>query len=273
MCTVGVLFTPEDGVVTFKQCDLPYRARFFPPRVEDGVLPFTRDGAPGPYAGCNDHGVMLVGADAYVSEGEADQEALASVDTMAAYAHVLQHAQNAGEAASILTEFYEEQNALDIALLADGDEAWLLESSPRGGVAHARLDEGWLVATNHFRLLPGAVEWRDNQSTYLRLDRGEEILRDDPSLDGVAALLLDQAFGRTERSICRVARRRGEYSTQASVVMRARPGGGMDCVSLRGGNPRTRRAQVWHNVFDGDGPSRTPVRLWDLDDALGGAVR
>ncbi len=31
-------------------------------------------------------------------------------------------------------------------------------------------------------------------------------------------------------------------------------------------------SQVRHNVSDGDSPSRTPVRLWDLDEALNSVV-
>lgn len=270
MCTVGAVFVPGQGVVVFKQCDLASPATFSVPGVEDGaVLLFERSGAPGPYAGANAHGVMLVAADAYMASEDAEElMSRASPDTMAAYAHVLRHAHNAAHAAELLGQFYEENDALDIALLADSDEAWLLESKPGEAVASTRVDEGYLVATNHFRMLPGAVEWEDNNSTYLRLMRAQELLDAEPDADGVAAVLLDQAYGETEQSICRVAEREGEYFTQASVVMCGRPDGRVDAVALWGGNPREKKARVWHNVFAGGGWSRRGFGMEELSRVL-----
>ncbi len=269
MCTIGCLVRPG-RVLTFKQCDLPYRAHFIEPEVMGAPTGFARfalvrDGAPGPWAGVNEHGVAFVAADAYLDE--ASRRDLDPVQSpMEGYAQILRDYASAGEAVGAMIAFYEESGAPDILLVSDADEAFLVEYTPHGGARVLPCSEGHLLSTNHVRMLPGAVPFEDDPSTYLRLARAEAILDDDPSFGGVMRLLSDQAHGPTERSICRVAEAEGEYFTQASVVFlveggrvdRATRGRGVathvDCLYLLHHNPRsgafTERLDVFGEASD-----------------------
>jgi hypothetical protein len=241
MCTMGCVID-AGSVLTFKQCDLPAPTRFLAPVVEVGpggirYLGFHREGATGPWAGVNEHGVAFVATDAYLLP-EAREELDPGGDLLSGYARILAEHRSAASAVAPMIAFYEERRAPDILLLSDPEGAFLVEFSPFAGARVRRCTEGHVVSTNHFRMLPDAVEYQDDPSTYLRLGRAEEILGADPSLGGIRAVLRDQQFGESERSICRVAEAAGEYATQAAVIFRVGRGR-VDGSWLLHGNPRT----------------------------------
>jgi len=220
MCTIGSVFDPElRAVVSFKQCDLAEPTRFFVPEVHAGphrirYLAFERRGSGGPWAGVNDHGLALVTADAYLDPETNEPPEREAGDVFAAYTRVLSACASAREAANAMAAFYEHAGPPDILLVADPHEALLLEHAPGQPVRMLGREAGFFVATNHFRAAPGAILYQDNPSTYLRLARAEAILGAAPTLVGVQQVLADQAFGPSDRSICRVASGPGERSTR-----------------------------------------------------------
>ncbi|MCC6522018.1 MAG: hypothetical protein IT373_05105 [Polyangiaceae bacterium] len=275
MCTIGAVFEPARGsLVCFKQCDLPEPRRFLEPARRVGpsgirYLSFERVGASGPWAGVNERGVCFAGADAYL-DGEVMRATrrhfdLAPGDVLAAYERILSDSASAAEGADHMCRFYARHDWPDIVLVADRHEALLVEHCPGLGFEVARLEAGLLVATNHFRLLPGAVSAADDPSTHLRLARAELILGGVPGLAGVAALLADQAEGPSERSICREAERPGDYFTQATFVARVGPGE-LECFYLLGGNPLTRPYLHCRDPFGAERRRvvASPVHAYDM---------
>ena len=254
MCTVGCVIDPvSDRVITFKQCDLPDRRRFFEPDVTAtrGRLRFAafeREGSGGPWAGINEAGVAFVAADAYL-ESRAAERIDPNGDVFEGYAHIIASCHSAAEAVNYMREFYEEQGGPDILIVSDRNGAFLVEYSPHHGTRIAHHDDGIVVATNHFRMLPDAIDFDDNRSTYLRLARAEEILERDPNLRGIHALLVDQHFGATELSICRVATSPDEHFTQAAVIF-SLESGRVDCSYVLDSNPRETSFRDWIDVFD-----------------------
>jgi hypothetical protein len=249
MCTLGSVVEPG-RVLTFKQCDLPRPTRFWPPEIHHGrfaYLAFGREGGRGPWAGMNEHGVAFVTADAYL-----DREHAAAIepqrDPFEGYVRIVAEHERAGEAVDAMISFYEEAGVPDILLVSDAEGAFLVEYDPRGGARVLPCSEGWIASANHFRMLPGAIPFEEDPSTYLRLARAEELLEEDASLAGIHKLLCDQHFGASERSICRVADREGDHSTQAAVVFRVE-GGRVSCNYWLNGNVRTVDVVEWEDVF------------------------
>jgi len=251
MCTIGSVVEPG-SVLTFKQCDLAFPTRFLAPEIRRGptgirYLAFTREGARGPWAGVNERGVGFVAADAYL-----DAEATAALgpagDPLEGYASIVAEHASAEAAVERMIDFYGERGAPDILLVSDLEGAFLVEYSPRSGARVARRDEGYLVATNHYRMLPGGVDFDDDPSTHLRLARAEEMLDADPGLGGIHALLQDQHFGETALSICRIADLPGAHYTQATVIFRA-TSGRVDVSYQLNGNPRTAVLTEAEDVF------------------------
>ncbi len=276
LCTVGSVFERESSaaqeqqrLLVFKQCDLAAPTHFLEPELREGegglrYVMFEREGADGPWAGCNSAGLLVVAADAYL-DAEENPPYEPEASPLPAYAHLLAHCRSAHEAAAYMRGIYEALGAPDMILVADRTRAVLLECSPTHGVRELEGDAGWLASTNHFRLLPGAVTPEEDPSTYRRLERAEELLEAEPNLGGVAALLHDQADGETERSLCRVAEEEGQYFTQASVVFSAGEDGSIDCLYLLNGSPRTKAFTHWRDVF-GVSERRSDARLEALDE-------
>jgi hypothetical protein len=256
MCTVGSVIDPTTGrIITFKQCDLPHRRLFFEPHVTDRpghlrFVAFEREGSGGPWAGINERGVAFVSADAYLESGAADNID-PNGDVFEGYAHIIARCHSAADAVEYMRDFYEERGGPDILVVSDMEGAFLMEYSPYHGTRIAHHDSGIVVATNHFRMLPDAIDFDDNHSTYLRLARAEEILERDASLRGIHTLLADQHFGATELSICRVAASPDEHLTQAAVIF-SLEAGRVDCSYVLNGNPREKPFRDWSDVFEVD---------------------
>lgn len=255
MCTVGAIIEPS-RVVTFKQCDLPWATSFHQPALREGpggirVLSFEREGAPGPWAGVNEHGVCFVAADAHLERSLARAVEPAG-DLLSAYARILADHERAATAVEEMGDFYEACATPDLLLICDREGAYQLEYSPFAGLRVVHHRRGHLAVTNHYRLLPGAVDFDDDPSTYLRHARAQEILAADPTPEGVHTLFADQHFGDSECSICRVAEVAGEHYTQAAVLFEVSRRG-VDATYVLNGNARTAPTQTWMDVFRGPG--------------------
>lgn len=259
MCTIGAVFS-QGQIITFKQCDLVPTVVFNDPEKRPGAggvesyLAFTRGPQHGRmWAGSNSSGVGFVAADAYTNtryDAPDDQtDAL-----FAAYEDSLRRGLTAMDAASIVTDFYLGRQsgvpfpAPDICLHTGWEDeertrpiAIFTEYTPgpcnQSAVRQIIRRDGFFVSTNHFRIQPDAVEYRDNHSTYLRLGRAEAILQQNPTLEGVLRVLRDQYYGETELSICRETAYPGqEFRTQATAVLIAAPTGSR-CLYQINGNP------------------------------------
>lgn len=255
MCTIGVVFE-HDAVHTFKQCDLIPNTEFFEPEMRDGTLVLSREGGH-MWSSVNQHGVAFVAADSYTTNSA---EQSASSDEVAALFAAYEEAAGKAtvpDAVACMTAFYETMGgkglfpAADISMFAGWRDSArtqpvsvLLEFMPnpfnRKPVRTIVRESGTFVSTNNFRLQPESVSYPANHSTYLRLQRAQQILERAPSKAGALELLGDQYYGPTELSICRETDWPGvEFRTQATAVFSASTNGPVECLYQINGNPRT----------------------------------
>jgi hypothetical protein len=252
---MGALVSPSQ-VLVFKQCDLAWSTTFHRPALREGprgirYLSFERDGARGPWAGVNEHGVCFVAADANLDR-DLSRAVEPAGDLLRGYHRILAHHERASTAVEDMGDFYEACATPDLLLVCDREGAYHVEYSPFAGLRVVHHRRGKVVLTNHFRLLPGAVDFDDDPSTHLRLARAQEILDAEPTPEGVHALFGDQHFGDSECSICRVAENPGEHYTQAAVLFElGRPA--VDVSYVLNGNARTVPTEAWQDVFRAPG--------------------
>ena len=255
MCTIGTVFTPEsNGIITFKQCDLEPETVFNLPTItagKDGIkyLPFTRDGSRGPWSGINNHGVSFVAADSYLLENDLLQAV--NEDIFTAYTEIISDHKTAEDAAKYMCKFYKKFNSPDILLINDHRSAFFIEAN-KGEVECIKRTENSFASTNHFRILPLAIQYRNNHSTYLRLERAEAILERNTNARGVFNVLRDQYFGESVLSICRAKTikplQEDPYYTQATSIFYT-DGDIVNCVYQLNGNPRTNPYILISDVF------------------------
>jgi hypothetical protein len=241
MCTIGNVFSTEGKVrfnTVFKQCDLENAAAFIEPAVAidkySGIryLPFTRksdDGtSPHAWAGVNEYGVSFVAADSYLKAGSDSGlqyiNAPKSSSVFDMYNNIIARYKTAEEATAYAKEFYklELKGGTDILLIADAESSYFIEAGG-GNVIAMCVTERFFASTNHMRMLYGAVEYENNHSTYLRLQRAESILQNSPTHNGVGDVLRDKYFGQSVWSICRSntlrSKEESPFYTQASVII------------------------------------------------------
>lgn len=263
MCTIGNKFINNNGgILTFKQCDLEKKNNFLEPQINEKgdilYMPFLReqDGvvSKGPWAGVNNHGVSFVAADNYVQRQYKIDVSEKKVNSLfEKYTSIISDFKDAKSAADSMLEFYKNHfKAPDIILIADKDNAFFIEAYGKSTISVQRSD-GHFAATNHMRLLPGAVRYEDNHSTYLRLHRAETILQSDDSINVFEKILSDQYFGKSVCSICRekdiVPIQEDPYFTQASVAFYVDSSNKVNMGYLLNGNPRTKPMTYVHDVF------------------------
>ena len=268
MCTIGNVFIPADnGVLSFKQCDLKVKTQFLPPQIVKGTgdiqyYPFTRVGSNGPWAGVNNYGVSFVAADAYMEVNEKNEAIVKDVpgDIFEAYTKILSDCTSAQQAADYMSNFYKTFGSPDILMINDATASFFIETDGQAVECIKRTDK-FFACTNHFRMLYGGVLYPHNHSSYLRLARAEAILQNDTSTDGVYDVLRDQYFGETVFSVCRVNKQtppqEEPYFTQATALFYVN-GRSVNCAYQLNGNPRTnsyinvsdifRRHQITENV-------------------------
>jgi len=258
VCTIGNLF--HDGLsYTFKQCDLVEKTEFIEPSVVNGesgirYLPFRREGRSGDtpcWAGINNYGVAFVAADAYTNrEYQITDEWKQQI--FSEYEKIISSYRTAKDAAKAMIDFYKSGfPAPDIVHITDANIAIFVEYTPVGPelIGSWERTDGFFASTNHFRMLPDAIAYDEDHSTYLRLERAEAILQSKTDVGGVGAVLRDQYYGKTSLSICRVADKPPQYHTQASVVFMT-DGKRVDCGYILNGNPRDNRYEIWADVFE-----------------------
>ena len=289
MCTIGNSFCSPNGYktnVVFKQCDLVYATDFIQPVVklsEKSIkyVAFTRNkgGSTPAWAGVNEYGVSFVAADSYLKkEGDKFRESVknsASVFDM--YLKIITDFKCARDAVAMASCFYKnEQYAderTDILMIADKDESYFIETL-NGEVRIVKRTNGHFVSTNHCRMFYDAAPYSQNHSTYLRLQRAENLLlkRDDNT--GVGDLLRDSYYGKTVWSICRYAsvndmdvepaygKDEDMFYTQAAVIFTIIPGvyerPRVVCEYVLNGNAAQSEGCVWL-PFEGGLPQRAYI--------------
>ncbi|OEU52318.1 MAG: hypothetical protein BA871_12630 [Desulfuromonadales bacterium C00003096] len=269
MCTIGNVFLQEsNGIITFKQCDLDSKVEFNAPIISAGkddikYLPFTRAGSKGPWSGINSYGVSFVAADSYLLKNDILQAV--NEDIFAAYTKIVSDYKTAEDAANYMCEFYTGFNNPDILLINDHQSAFFIEAN-EGTVECIKLTENFFASTNHFRILPNAIQYRNNHSTYLRLERAEAILERNTNALGVFKVLRDQYFGESVLSICRVNTitppQEDPYYTQATSIFFT-DGFIVNCVYQLNGNPRTNKYILISDVF-GDNTRQENLSIGEL---------
>jgi hypothetical protein len=115
----------------------------------------------------------------------------------------------------------DETDFSDILLIADSQKTYFIETL-NGKVTIIERNNGSFASTNHMRMIYGAVGFEHNHSTYLRLERAETILANNPTHAGVGDLLRDKHYGESVWSICRskntTVPEEDDFYTQASVI-------------------------------------------------------
>lgn len=271
MCTIGDAFY-DPGILLFKQCDLIDPTQFLEPVVTPGkgniqYFPFLRVGSKGPWTGINNYGVAFVAADSYLDQ----DNKLKAVhdDIFEAYTKIISDNTTAADAAKYMCDFYSTFNQPDILLIGDCTSAYFIETY-QGRVECVKRSDGFFASTNHFRILPGAVQYRNNHSTYLRLERAEALLQQLPNLNGILAAVIDQYFGETVLSICRVNQQtppqEQPYYTQATAIFYT---DGKVCQTIYqlNGNPRTNRFTFNSDIF-GKGVQKTDLSIDEARKAM-----
>lgn len=276
MCTIGAVFDGS-SIFTFKQCDLIPETEFYEPDVRSGYgevgsyIAMTRKGSSGIWAGTNDAGVSFVAADSYTTTAANYYTTSNQVEALfAAYEASISSYTTAIDAAASLCNFYQGLDAEgktvsepfpapDISLItgwADVEQTQLVAifieymPNPYNQVSVRTIErtDGFFASTNNFRLQPDSVNYPANHSTYLRLNRAETILQNDPTENGIKTLLTDQYYGQTELSICRETDYIGtEFHTQATALFsvgQGTPG----CEYQINGNPKNNPLQsfLWN---------------------------
>lgn len=259
MCTIGNLKT-EVSRLTFKQCDLAEKVEFYKPQVQTAAtgiryVAFMRKGSEGAWCGVNEYGVAFVAADSYVDESGNLQSV--SNDIFTQYLRIITDYKTAREAAAMMKAFYQDSFlSPDILMITDAVCAFFLEAAG-GQVVMTEREDGFFASTNHFRMVYGAAPYRQNHSTYLRLQRTESILQTDPTPTGVKAVLSDRYYGDSVWSVCRsntlTAPQEEPYFTQASAIFHVTATEGVkvrvDCDYIINGNPANTLWTYWENIF------------------------
>ncbi len=265
MCTIGSSYYKRNGLsaaTLFKQCDLMEETEFLPPKIaidRHAYLPMRRkknDGTTPAWAGINDAGVCFTAADSYLDpNGHMMMKSSATSNGMSVfdmYEQTIKQCGSAKEAAELAVNFYRNFPEPDIFMVGDLNSTYFIEAY-QGQICCIERKNGFFASTNHFRMVYGGVPFEKNHSTYLRLNRAEQILSVTPDFDGVGRVLRDKYFGDTVWSICRTANPEAQhedpYYTQASVIFHIEsdnpehPNIAVEYVI--NGNPETGEGYMW----------------------------
>lgn len=259
MCMIGSQLR-DSFAISYKQCDLAKHTQFYEPIILNGLdgiryLKFGREGNTGSWCGVNNYGVSVVAADAYLEDSVCVKDNAAStIGIFDAYSKIVSDYKDAKSAAEFMREFYQAFLQPDILLISDAKASYYIEALngeviviEKQYTPHAR--DNYFCVTNHFRLLHGSVGYANNQSTYLRLQRGELLAAQDTS---VFEMLVDQYYGKSVMSICRdkTITPSGEepFFTQASAVF-ATNGQQVNCAYLINGNPCSKPYVLVRDIF------------------------
>jgi hypothetical protein len=262
MCTIGAYFY-NDYTLSFKQCDLANSTEFYQPEILvglDGIryMKFGRKGNDGSWCGVNNFGVSFSAADSYLNS-EIESKVKCSIPTTTifdAYLKIISEQKDAYNAARFMCDFYKLFIYADIVLISDYKETYYIEAFDGEVICVKRsfshkTNDNHFINTNHFRYIHGAVDYNNNHSTYLRLERAEILSQQKNK--SVFYLLSDQYYGKSVNSICRsneiVPKGEEPYFTQATAVF-AVNGQSVNCAYLINGNPQSIPFVFIQDVFD-----------------------
>lgn len=265
MCTIGTLFN-GDTMIMFKQCDLDKETFFDVPKLKqkDNIkyLAFKRADNTGTWCGVNNYGVSFVATDSYMENDinikyHNSKKDLKDYSVFEAYEKIISDFKTAKAAVEYMKEFYNKFLSPDILIIGDKLERYYIEAY-NSEVIVVKLDSSgicnFFAATNHFRYIHGAVHYAKNHSTYLRLERAQELLNRECNLRGVIKLLKDQYYGKSVLSICRSTdispKDEDLYSTMAtSIFIIDNECHKIGCYYQINGNPRKNKLIYVSDVF------------------------
>ena len=234
-CTVGVVFSKAGDVILFKNRDLNVVKKNPEPVVEQGskynYIKFGVDvenQIPGVWAGVNEKGVGIVGADGNCMLTFEGEQYGGGEKTWEAYEEVLATTQTIEEAYKFLVDFYTLHKiggTGDIVLVTDRTKAVILEYSLNLWGIQFIIGQPYVVRTNFFNILkhlrPSPEENSLHMSSTKRYERALELLSRTSSnaiVEDIKNLCRDHLEGQSAFSICRHGGEE-EYRTVCSSIM------------------------------------------------------
>jgi dipeptidase len=233
-CTIGAVFTKQNKVFVFKNRDLNVEKTNPEPTIENGekyrYIKFGVDvehKKPGVWAGVNDGGVAVLGADGNCILDFQGGDYGGGEKTWEAYETVLSKAGSVEEAYKLIIDLYTAHKiggSGDIVLIADRSKAAVLEYSLNQWAIQFITNQPYVLRTNFFvglrHLRPAPEENSLHLSSAKRYERAIELLSKttyNTSLQDVKNLCRDHINGPSAFSICRHGGGE-EYKTCCSVI-------------------------------------------------------
>lgn len=265
MCTIGTLFN-GDTMIMFKQCDLDKEASFDEPKLNQKgnikYITFELSDNNGIWCGVNNYGVSFVSADSYLANDNNkkwhnNKRKKEDNSIFEAYKNIISDYKTAKAAVEYMEKFYKKFPGPNILIIGDKIERYYIEAY-NSEVIVVKLDSSgicnYFAATNHFRYIHGAVHYSENHSTYLRLNRAQEILNRECNLRGVIKMLKDQYYGKSVLSICRsteiAPQNEDLYKTMAtSIFVLDNECHKIGCYYQINGNPRKNKLIYKSDIF------------------------
>ncbi len=234
-CTIGVVFSKPNKVILFKNRDLTVVKENPEPVIEKGkkyrYIKFgvdIKNQIPGVWAGVNENGVGIVGADGNCVLNFEGEKYGGGEKTWDAYEEVLANTKSVEEAYKFLMDFYTNHNiggTGDIVLVADRTKAVVLEYSLNIWGIQFIIDQPYAARTNFFDILkhlrPSPEENSLHLSSAKRYERTIELLSRtsiNTTVDDIKKLCRDHLNGPSTFSICRHGNE-GEHRTLCSSIM------------------------------------------------------
>lgn len=233
-CTIGAVFTEQNKVFVFKNRDLNVEKTNPEPTIENGekyrYIKFGVDAEnknPGVWAGVNDKGVAVLGADGNCILNFQGEDYGEGEKTWEAYEIVLSKAGSVEEAYKLIVDFYTANKiggSGDVVLISDRSKAVVLEYSLNLWALQFVINQPYVIRTNFFvnlkHLRPAPEENSLHLSSAKRYERAIELLSKttyNTSLQDIKNLCRDHGNGQSSFSICRHGGD-GEYKTCCSVI-------------------------------------------------------
>jgi len=234
MCTIGALYRDDGNLYLFKNRDLIEYKENPLPLIEKGInhkyIKFGVDienKIPGIWAGVNDGGLAIVGADGNCIYDYKGPHYGGGEKTWEAYEIVLSKYESVSEAYPFIMEYYFENKiggAGDIIIMADRNRAVALEYTMNLWSLQFSGEVPYIVRTNFFLNMPHLRVMPETNSVHLssakRYERAIGLLSANSAqttIEDVKNLLCDKANGPGSLSICREGGH-GEYKTVCSVI-------------------------------------------------------
>ncbi len=235
MCTIGATYNKDGTLFLFKNRDLTADKVLPAPVIaEVGGRRYVKFGVDsnsqqvGVWAGVNDAGLAIVGADGNCVNDLQGEEFGSGALTWEAYERVLSQCKNVLEAYDFLIDFYQSRKiggTGDIIVAADRERAVAIEYSWNIWSLHFVKSPSYVVRTNFFLNLPHLRPMPElspvHLSSKVRYERAMALLSGfstGVTARNVKELLSDNVNGPGAFSICRSGGE-GDYRTVATAIM------------------------------------------------------